>query len=173
MGSEEVVAGQWIVRASVWLALVCYPAGPLGIAISTNRGRRAMRLVWTLGGAVFLVHVITSFHFFYDWSHAVAVAETARQVAELTGRGFGAGIYLNYVFTAIWVFDAAWWWFDAAGYQRRSWIGVLLAHGFFLFMIFNATVVFEDGATRAMGLAVTAVGVIALAKAVRRLKAER
>ncbi len=132
-----------------------------------------MRLVWTLGGAVFLVHVITSFHFFYDWSHAVAVDETARQVAELMGRGFGAGIYLNYVFTAIWLVDAAWWWFDAASYQRRSWIGVLLAHGFFLFMIFNATVVFEDGVTRVMGLLVTAIGAIGGWRAVRRRRAER
>ncbi len=173
MGSGEVVAGEWIVRASVWLALLCYPAGPLGIAVSTKPGQRVTRLVWTLGCAAFLVHVVSSFHLFYDWSHSVAVNETAKQVAELTGRPFGAGIYLNYVFTAVWVFDAVWWWFNEASYRRRSWIGVLFAHGFFLFMIFNATVVFEDGAVRIMGLAVTTVGAIALAKAVRRLKAER
>lgn len=173
MGSGEVVAGEWIVRASVWLALLCYPAGPLGIALSTTPGQRVMRLVWTLGAAAFLVHVISSFHLFYNWSHAVAVSETARQVAELTGRRFGAGIYLNYAFTAIWVFDAAWWWFDAAGYRQRSWIGVLLAHGFFLFMIFNGTVVFEDGAVRVMGLVVTSVGAIALVKAVRRRRRDR
>ena len=164
--------GEWIVRASVWLALLSYPAGPLGLAISTIPGRRVLRVAWTLGAAVFLLHVISSFHVFYDWSHTVAVNETARQVEELTGRPFGAGLYLNYVFTAIWVFDAGWWWFDAAGYRRRSWIGVLLIHGFFLFMIFNATVVFEDGAVRVMGLLVTTVGAIALVKAVRRLKAE-
>ncbi len=173
MGSGEVVAGEWIVRGSVWLALLCYPAGPLGIAISKTPGQRLTRLVWTLGCAAFLVHVVSSFHLFYDWSHSVAVSETARQVAELTGRPFGAGIYLNYVFTAVWVFDAAWWWFNEASYRRRSWIGVLLAHGFFLFMIFNATVVFEAGAVRVMGLGVTAVGAIAVGKAVRRLRAER
>ena len=165
--------GEWIVRGSVWLALLCYPAGPLGIAVSTTAGLRIARIVWSVGCAAFLVHVASSFDVFYGWSHSVAVSETARQVAELTGRPFGAGIYLNYLFTAGWVLDAAWWWFDAASYRRRSRIGVLLVHGFFLFMIFNATVVFEEGAVRLMGLAVTAVGGIALAKAARRLKAER
>ena len=94
--------GEWIVRASVWLALLSYPAGPLGLAISTIPGQRVLRLAWTMGAAVFLLHVISSFHVFYDWSHTVAVNETARQVEELTGRPFGAGLYLNYVFTAIW-----------------------------------------------------------------------
>jgi len=164
--------GETIVRASIWVALVCYPAGPLGIATKKEGGQRAARLVWTLGAAFFAVHVVSSFQVFYRWSHAVALDETARQVAELTGRGFGAGLYLNYVFTAIWVVDAAWWWRDAAGYRKRSRIGLLLVHGFFLFMIFNATVVFEDGAVRVLGSGVTLVGAIALAKAVRR-KPER
>ena len=158
--------GEWIVRGSVWLALLCYPAGPLGIAVSTIPGQRRARIVWSLGCAAFLVHVASSFDVFYGWSHSVALSETARQVAELTGRPFGAGIYLNYLFTVIWVLDAVWWWSDAASYRRRSRIA-LVVHAFFLFMIFNATVVFEAGAVRIMGLVVTTVGVIALTKALR------
>ena len=165
--------GEWIVQGSVWLALLCYPAGPFGIACSSGARQRVARLLWTLGCAAFLVHVASSFDVFYGWSHRVAVEETARQVAEVTGRRVGAGIYLNYLFTSVWVADAAWWWLDANGYRRRSWVGVLLVHGFFLFMIFNATVVFEDGAARVMGLVVTAVGAIGAWKAVHRRRSER
>jgi hypothetical protein len=163
--------GEWIVRVSVWAALLCYSAGPLATAVPSNRGQRTLRIVWSLGAAAFLVHVISSFHVFYDWSHTIAVNETARQVAELTGREWGAGLYLNYVFTAIWIFDTAWWWSNAASYRRRSWSGVLLTHGFFLFMIFNATVVFEDGFVRILGLCVTVVGILALGKSGRQRRA--
>ena len=165
--------GEWIVRGSVWLALLCYPAGPLGIALATVARQRVARLVWTLGCVAFLVHVVSSFDVFYGWSHATALRETARQVAELTGRPNGAGLYLNYLFTIVWVVDAVWWWRDASRYVRRSWIVTLLVHGFFLFMIFNGTVVFEDGATRVLGLGVTSVGGIGLWKAVRRQRVDR
>lgn len=159
--------GETIVRASIWLALVSYPAGPLGLAPGTDRGRRMARAVWTAGAAFFVVHVVSSFHVFYDWSHAVALEQTARQVAELTGRGFGAGVYLNYLFTALWVGDAVWWWLGESSYRHRSPAGLLLFHGFFLFMIFNATVVFEDGFVRLLGVGVTAAGVFGLIRALR------
>jgi len=165
--------GESIVRASVWTALLCYSAGPLGAAVPSDRGQRVLRVVWTLGAAAFLVHVVSSFHVFYDWSHTVAVAETARQVYELTGFEFGTGLYLNYVFTLIWVVDSAWWWRNATGYRRRSWRGVLFTHGFFLFMIFNATVIFEDGFVRILGLLVTLVGTLALVQASRQRRARR
>ena len=160
-------------RGSVWLALLCYPAGPLGIACAAGARHHVARLLWTLGCAAILVHAASSFDVFYGWSHRVALEETARQVAEVTGRRVGAGIYLNYLFTLVWAADAAWWWLDANGYRRRSWIGVSLVHGFFLFMIFNATVIFEDGAVRVMGLVVTAAGATAGWKAVNRRRAQR
>ena len=169
MGTE---AGEWIVRGSVWLALLCYPAGPLG-AFLAGRAEQLARLVWSLGCLAFLAHAVSSFHVFYDWSHQVAVSETARQVAELTGRQIGAGVYLNYLFTLVWLLDAAWWWVNPTGYQQRSRVGVLLVHGFFLFMIFNATVVFETGAVRILGLAVSTLGAIAVWKALRRTRGER
>lgn len=160
--------GEWIVRASVWLALLCYPAGPFGIAGSTTQVQRVARIVWTLGCAAFVVHVVSSFDVFYGWSHGTAWSETARHVEVVTGRRIGAGIYLNYLFTVAWVLDVAWWWLDDVTYRLRSRIGVLLMHGFFLFMIFCATVVFGDGATRIMGLVVTALGAIGTWKALRR-----
>ncbi|NIM01897.1 MAG: hypothetical protein GTN89_13930 [Acidobacteria bacterium] len=159
--------GETVVRVSIWLALLGYPAGPLGPALGTVRGRRIARLVWTLGAAFFAVHVASSFHVFYDWSHAVALAETARQVEELAGRGFGAGIYLNYLFTVVWTGDAIWWWAAEADYRRRSLTVFVLMHGFFLFMIFNATVVFESGAVSFVGALVTIAGAAALIRTAR------
>ena len=165
--------GEWIVRGSVWLALICYPAGPLGIGLSNASGSRIARFVWTLGCTAFLVHVASAFDVFYGWSHVTALRETARQVAELTGRPSDLGLYLNYLFTAVWAVDAAWWWLDVSSYRRRSWIVPLLLHGFFLFMIFNATVVFEDGATRVLGSVVTVIGILGLWKSIRHLRSER
>jgi len=150
--------GEGIVTISIWIALLCYPAGPIGLAKVGANWQRIARIVWTLGGLAFLIHVASSFEVFYEWSHATALRETARQVAELTGRTSGVGLYLNYLFTLIWIADALWWWRDEAGYSRRSNAINLWIHGFFLFMIFNATVVFEDGATRVLGLGVTAAG---------------
>jgi len=67
-----------------------------------------------------------------------------------------SGLYLNYVFTVVWVADAAWWLLSAASYARRPrWINATV-HGFMAFMFFNATVVFGKGATRWLGAAVTA-----------------
>lgn len=84
-------AGEWTVRASIWIALACYPAGPFGLATRSAEGARRARALWTLGAAAFFVHAVGAFHFFYDWSHRVAVEETARQVAEVTGRAVGTG----------------------------------------------------------------------------------
>jgi len=167
------VAGEWIVRASIWLALLCYPAGSYAVLLERPLARRLARLARSLGCAAFLIHVLSAFDVFYLWSHEVALRETARQVGELTGRPSGAGLYLNYLFTIVWLLDAAWWWRDAERYRRRSALSLLLLHGFFLFIIFNATVVFEDGAMRLFGLAVTIVGCIGLAGSVRRARVTR
>ena len=92
MNTTELEAWEWLVRGSIWLALLCYPAGPLA-ALFEGRGARLARWIWSLGCLAFLAHAASSFQVFYDWSHATAVSETARQVREVTGRGIGAGIY--------------------------------------------------------------------------------
>ena len=154
--------GELIVRATVWVALLCYPVGALG--------GRVARLVWTLGCASVLVHVVSSFGVFYDWSHAVGLQETARQTEEATGIASGAGLWLNYLFTLVWLVDVGAWWLDEAAYRKRGWKLLVIEHAFLLFMIFNATVVFEDGATRLMGIVVTAAGIATLTVAVRRAR---
>ena len=111
--------------------------------------------MWTLGCAALLVHVISAFHVHYQWSHHIALGETARRTAELTGRNTGAGLYLNYLFALLWAVDAAWWWRDLEIYGRRPRAVVVALHGFMFFMVFNGTVVFASGPVRWLGVGIT------------------
>jgi hypothetical protein len=111
------------------------------------RGRLA-RACWTLGWAAYLIHLAAAFGCFHHGSHAAAVAHTQER------SGFGEGIYVSHLFTLVWTADVAWWWLWPQSYAGRSpWIDRLL-HGFMLFVIVNATVVFETGLIRWAGLAV-------------------
>jgi hypothetical protein len=85
----------------------------------------------TIGVVVYLAHVWCAFAFSYEWSHAVAYRETARVAGELFGVAWGGGLWLNYLFTVVWVGDVLWW------RPRVRW----WAHGFLAFMVVNGTLV--------------------------------
>jgi hypothetical protein len=156
--------GDILVRATVWLAVACYVAGPLG-RISPAP---AWRVVWSIGCVAFLAHVIAAFHVHYAWSHAVAIRETARQTAEVVGRAVGGGLWVNYLFVVLWCADAAWWWRAPASHRQRGLEVHVALHGFFVFVVFNGAVVFAAGPVRWLGLAVTVVAVAALGIAWQR-----
>ena len=165
--TETSAWGELLTRGSVWLALLGDLAGPTAALAGRDRRRwqRAARSIYTAGLAAFLLHVATAFHLFYGWSHTQALIETAKETAAVTGIASGAGLYFNYAFTVLWLLDAGWWWRSGtAAFRRRSpWIDGSL-HGFFLFMAFNATVVFETGAIRWIGgLATLALAALAAA----------
>lgn len=148
-------SGEWLTRASVWIALVAYVAGPIAALVARQDAawQRRARAVYTAGLVAFVVHVILAFEVFYAWSHHVALAETARETAAVTGRDTGVGLYLNYLFLALWLLDVGWWW--RAGWSRfraRPMAVDLALHGFFVFIAFNATVVFETGPVRWFGV---------------------
>jgi hypothetical protein len=68
----------------------------------------------------------------------------------------------------LFVLDVGWWWrVGVDAYRRRSWAITAAWHGFMLFIIFNATVVFKTGVVRWAGLVLclilTGLGVKALA----------
>lgn len=151
--------GEFLTRASVWLALLAY-AGTAGwILTSQSRDiiRNRARALWTLGCAFFLIHVVAAFAFFHHWSHAEAARETARQTAALTGWHWGGGIYFNYVFAAAWLGDVLWWWLAPQSFdQRPAWLSATW-HGFFFFMFFNGAIVFGHGPVRVLGIVITLV----------------
>src|SRR5205823_583419 len=105
------------------------------------------RLSWTLAWAAYVVHVVLAFHYFHGWSHAHAV-EHVRSAS-----GVGEGIYASHLFGLLWTADVAWWWLWPDSRARRPRRLDVFLHGFMLFMVFNATVVFEAGLGRWLGVA--------------------
>jgi hypothetical protein len=123
----------------------------------TGRGRLA-RWCWTFAWATYLVHLAMAFHYYHHWSHADAMRHTEDR------SGFGIGIVVSDLFTLAWSADVVWWWLAPGRYaQRPAWIGRCW-HGFMVFVIFNATVVYEEGLIRWAGL-----GLLAWLAAVRVL----
>jgi hypothetical protein len=67
--------------------------------------------------------------------------------------GFGPGIYVSHLFTLLWTLDVACWWLRPHAYATRpAWIGRAL-HAFMAFIVFNGTVVYENGPIRWAGVA--------------------
>ena len=140
-----------IVVLSIWLAV----AGWGIVMFGRCRGRKlpGALAIWVTGWFAFVVHVISAFATSYRWSHGVALAETARQTRDLTGFDSGIGLWMNYLFGAIWVVDAVRWAAtgEAVATGRWKWPHRSM-HLFLAFMVFNGTVVFASGATRVFGI---------------------
>jgi hypothetical protein len=111
------------------------------IADPTRRDRWG-RWAWTAGCLVYLVHVAFAFQFLHHWSHAAAVEHAARRTLDVVGFEFGGGIYVNYVFTLLWVADVGLWWRRSRAGTPVSPIYYWAIQAIFGFMMLNATVVF-------------------------------
>jgi hypothetical protein len=130
----------WSARVVVLFYLLRLAADAL-IADPVRRDCWA-RWAWSLGCAVYLVHVAFAFQFLHHWSHAAAVEHAARRTFEVVGFEFGAGIYVNYAFTLLWVGDVALWWRRRLAGKSVAPLYYWLVQAIFGFMMFNATVVF-------------------------------
>jgi hypothetical protein len=113
---------------------------------------RRSRVFWTSGALLALIHSVAAFITFYGGSHHTARLETMRQTAALTGIEFSGGIYLNYLFLAVWLGDAAWWWIAPHTYRSRPRAVSFALRGFIVFIIVNGAIVFADGWARVVGL---------------------
>jgi len=118
------------------------------------------RLFWIAGGVCLLVHAILAFAQVHGWSHAAAVEATAIQVESVTGIRSGVGLGFNYLFLALWISVALRWETLDRRVRMAWWLG-------FLFMGFNAAVVFVPPSARWGGVVWT---VFAAASAVRDLR---
>ena len=135
--------------------MLAYTFGCVVFATSRRRapGDRLARLAWTTGCVALIAHFICAFQFYHAWSHESAYLETARQTAAVVAINWGGGLFINYAVAILWIADVASWWFAGlSSYRRRPWLVTLIWHGFLMFIIFNATVVFKDGLTRWIGL---------------------
>jgi hypothetical protein len=141
-------AAELVVFSTIALAVVAWAGAEL----------LASRMLWMAGALLALVHAGVAFAVFYEGSHAVAREQTSRQTEALTGFAFSGGIYINYLFLAVWLGDAAWWGVASKSYaERPGWVSSAI-RGFIFFIILNGAVIFADGWARAVGVvAVTAV----------------
>lgn len=139
----------WSVRVACLLYVVAVGAwlrGKTGFA----------RAAWNVSFLFYLGHVIAAFTFVHHWSHDAAYVATAKQ------SGFGAGLYVNYFFTVLWLVDVIWTWNIASYRNRPKWISVSI-QTFVAFMFINAAIVFASGPTRWIGLACVAMLALLLA----------
>lgn len=134
------------------LSTVAWAAGEVLIRRSPGLDRLA-RASWTIGIALAAMHVVLAFHLVYGWDHEAAVEATVRQTAERLGSGWRGGIYVNYVFLAIWAADVCWWWVAPAAHASRPGAVEIARLALFAFMFLNGAVIFASGIGRLVGTA--------------------
>jgi hypothetical protein len=144
---------------TVWLAVTCFVAGQAGqrIAVTTGRTPAWAWPVWSAGALVCVVHALLAFGVRYGWTHERAVSATAEQTAAVYGIRWGGGVYVNYVFLAVWLAEAAWWRTNAAGYLSRPMLVTSVLRAFYLIVFVNAAVVFAAPSRRVAGVILSSV----------------
>ena len=136
---------------SIWLSLMLFVAGETGR--SAARGARPPQWAWwsfTLGLVLALVHTVLAFDLVHNWVHADAVLATARQTEAVFGQEIGWGVYVNYVFYAVWTADAAWW-RRSPDVSLRPAVVTWSLRVFYLVIMVNAAVIFAAGPRRVLG----------------------
>ena len=142
------------VAATIWAALILYVAGEYGRTRPVTAAWA--RPIWLLGAFVYLLHVAAAFGIHHGWSHAAAYDYTAARTGALVGLAWGGGLWVNYLFTAVWAAEGAWWHFWPAHHARRSRAWTTTIRCFFFFMIANGAVIFVDNPRRVLGVGVLA-----------------
>jgi hypothetical protein len=138
--------------ATIWVALVLFAAGESRRSLAPP-GTSPPRWAWwafTTGLALAIVHTLIAFGVVHHWVHAEAERSTAMQTEAVFGVAAGWGVYVNYLFFAVWLADA-WWWRAAPAYARSRAVTWSL-RAFYAIIIFNAAVVFAGGVRRIMGV---------------------
>jgi hypothetical protein len=139
-------------RLSAVLATVGWAAAEVLMRRSPSSDRLA-RASSTAGLALALVHVILAFDLVYAWDHEAAVAGTAQQTAAVLGWSWRGGIFVNYVFLALWLADVCWWWVHPDSHLSRSPRIERARLSLFTFMFVNAAIVFAPAPGRLVGIA--------------------
>jgi hypothetical protein len=156
LGSLMIV---WTAR----LAVGCY-LGRIAIDVALKADdvwQRRGRWLWTIGLAIFLLHVVAAMHFQHHWSLAAAWEHVRQQTRTLAGWDSGFGLVVNFAFAGLWLADCGLWWRSLAWPRRRLPYGIVQAA--FAFLVFNATIVFGPRAWIGVGVVVaTALSAIAV-----------
>ena len=117
------------------------------------------RWIWTVGAAFSVAHLVFAFSHVHGWSHEHAVQHTAEATERMIGIKNGQGVWVNYVFTIVWLADCLRLWRLSGQESHGSrWLDRVI-HGFLAFVVLNATVVFGPPVYRYLALP-CAVGLI-------------
>src|SRR5262245_33012813 len=147
----RVDAGEAVLYGSIWASIVAWTGAECLRLARREATPSPARALWAAGAALAAVHIAFAFHLRHAWSHASAVAETARQTEQLVGFRFGGGVFVNYAFLAVWTADALWWGLSPASFARRPPALDAAVRLFLLFIVVNGAIVFAHGPVRVLG----------------------
>lgn len=139
---------------TIWVGLVLFAVGETGR--SFPRHERAPLPFWawwafSLGLLLAVIHTGLAFDRVHNWIHGDAVRSTAMQTEAVFGVAVGWGVYVNYLFLAVWLADA-WCWRAGSQVNDRPRALTWALRAFYLIIIFNGAVVFASGARRILGI---------------------
>jgi hypothetical protein len=149
--------------STIWIALTLFVIAQYGL-------RRAGTAPWVLsiniaGLVLCVIHIVIAMASVHGWSHASAIEATARSAAAVYGLRWGGGVFVNYLFVAVWAGDA--WRLYLRG-DRAEGGGLRFAlRLFYAIVIINAAVVFAHWPMRIVGVCLVIALVVAWSR-VRR-----
>ena len=149
--SIDATTSSLFVAGTIWVALVLYVVGEFGRSLRPSPSWT--RPVWILGSICYVCHVISAFSLHHHWSHSAAYAYTAATTYDLLGINSGLGLWVNYMFTAVWVGEGLLpgrWGLTVNRRVNR------VVRSVFLFMIINGAIIFVEGPQRWFGLLLVA-----------------
>lgn len=139
----DQATGELLLRLTIRVAVACYVCRiVLQIDGRFRSSSTAQCVSWAVGCLFYLLHVAIAFAFVHDWSHTSALEHTASETARMTGLRRGEGLWINYLFSAVWIADVARICIARVRGQSTNVRVDYLAACFFAFIFFNATVVF-------------------------------
>jgi len=135
--------------STIWIALILFVAAQYG-----RRGATTARWVLPVnaaGLALCVIHTVIAMTSVHGWSHTAAIEATARNTQAVYGLRWGGGLFVNYLFVAVWAVDA-WWSRPGADRPADNRVVRWSLRIFFAIVIFNATVVFARWPMRIVGV---------------------
>jgi hypothetical protein len=154
---ESLTNGQrvslWCIRCSILFLVVAFGRQLTG----RPKTERLNATIWLIGALFAAAHSLGSLATFHHFSQAEAFESTAQQTQDLLGFRFGAGLYVNYVFVVVWLFDALFRMFQRDRYQQLPTWYHYSVEGFLAFIAINGTIVFKSGWLRWTAIACIAV----------------
>ena len=137
---------------TIWIALLLFCAGEFGRRRLRGTDSAASWAWWAFvaGALLCAIHIGIAMQSAHAWSHEAAIAATARQTMAVYGVDWGGGVFVNYAFVAVWLFEA-WRWRRRPAEARDARVITWMTRIFFFVMILNGAVIFAAGTRRIAG----------------------